>query len=968
MRAWSLVVSIFCFISLTGFSGCSNEDKVPGDDLLGDEAPSSTIVRVIGAALEEDCPNGGVVIGYGIDENFNGTLDTDEVDGTEIICHGEDGADGEQGPQGEQGEQGVPGEAGADAEPCTAVDNGDGTYTITCPDGTSVTLSDGSQGPQGEQGEQGAAGADGEGCSATDNGDGSYTIECPDGTSITVSDGADGQTGEAGENAEPCTASTNDSGDVVISCPDGTSVTVPSGTDGQDGTAGQDASPCSITDNSNGTYTLSCPDGSSVVVSDGATGLTGADGEPCTVADNGDGSMTLTCPDGTSATVSDGTDGLNALIETVTLAPGADCEAGGVTVYVGIDEDRDGVLDAEEIQSSEIICQGVASLLQTREASSAECPFGGVAIEIGKDTGSGAGTANDGILQADEIESVSLVCIPQPPRLTNITLVEPDEQCLGGWEVTSFGDDLNMNGILEDSEIVGTYRYCNQRPYVSTETDMVMLFGASTQLNAVAFDSDGESVEIEWVQTTGTLGIFDDPTSMTPVYTAPSPSRREAVTLELRVTDDRGATSVASVKVMVTPVLWESINSGYSQPVLTDHLGRVWRQSYNRPISGGGVEISENLSDSFGCGVNDDSELVCWGQNGEDCLLYSDSNPVGCGDSVSTNDGSAVLLANVAQVVTSGANGCYIDSSSRLRCWGISGPTIGIGNYNNYERGGYWDETSYRTLHTQQYEAEYVLPLNGWTQVLVGSGIGQNVIREERYYSMRPQGIQFCGLNDANLYCWGDYLGSNGTDLAWGLANNSASTALHTNAQYRGWYGRNLNEPTLIPLNENIAEILAVSPDRLCVLTENDDTKCLGFVADLLNPQSGAIDDGIFNGVADVESPCRNLRFNKSSNGYHCLTDLGQFYYWGSVDSELLGFTIEGSAISGELELHNLNATIVDIVFDSFTDYDLVTSDGRLLTTRPTRFPNFGVLATEYRGFNEITLYEIFPDIELTDL
>ena len=101
-----------------------------------------------------------------------------EIDGTEIICHGEDedGADGEQGPQGEQGEtgaqgeQGVPGEAGADAEPCTAVDNGDGTYTITCPDGTSVTLSDGSQGPQGEQGEQGAAGADGEGCSATDNG------------------------------------------------------------------------------------------------------------------------------------------------------------------------------------------------------------------------------------------------------------------------------------------------------------------------------------------------------------------------------------------------------------------------------------------------------------------------------------------------------------------------------------------------------------------------------------------------------------------------------------------------------------------------------------------------------------------------------------------------------------------------------------------------------------------------------
>ena len=68
-----------------------------------------------------------------------------------MVQMGEQGPQGEQGETGAQGEQGVPGEAGADAEPCTAVDNGDGTYTITCPDGTSVTLSDGSQGPQGEQ-------------------------------------------------------------------------------------------------------------------------------------------------------------------------------------------------------------------------------------------------------------------------------------------------------------------------------------------------------------------------------------------------------------------------------------------------------------------------------------------------------------------------------------------------------------------------------------------------------------------------------------------------------------------------------------------------------------------------------------------------------------------------------------------------------------------------------------------------
>ena len=89
-----------------------------------------------------------------------------------------------------------------DAEPCTATDNADGTYTIECPDGSSFTLSDGEDGQDGAQGPQGEAGADGEPCTATDNGDGTYTIDCPDGTSVTVSDGADGADGSQGTQGE----------------------------------------------------------------------------------------------------------------------------------------------------------------------------------------------------------------------------------------------------------------------------------------------------------------------------------------------------------------------------------------------------------------------------------------------------------------------------------------------------------------------------------------------------------------------------------------------------------------------------------------------------------------------------------------------------------------------------------------------------------------------------------------------
>lgn len=64
------------------------------------------------------------------------------------------------------------GAPGDDAS-CTVVDNGDGTYAMTCPDGSSVVFSDGGDG---------TAGQDGESCTVVGNGDGTYTMTCPDGT------------------------------------------------------------------------------------------------------------------------------------------------------------------------------------------------------------------------------------------------------------------------------------------------------------------------------------------------------------------------------------------------------------------------------------------------------------------------------------------------------------------------------------------------------------------------------------------------------------------------------------------------------------------------------------------------------------------------------------------------------------------------------------------------------------------
>ncbi len=84
---------------------------------------------------------------------------------------------------------GCKGDAGSDGTSCTVTDNGDGTATIECEDGTTVTVTDGSDGE------------DGASCTIVDNGDGTKTITCDDGTVI-VTDGEDGQDGDNGNNGQ----------------------------------------------------------------------------------------------------------------------------------------------------------------------------------------------------------------------------------------------------------------------------------------------------------------------------------------------------------------------------------------------------------------------------------------------------------------------------------------------------------------------------------------------------------------------------------------------------------------------------------------------------------------------------------------------------------------------------------------------------------------------------------------------
>ena len=152
---------------------------------------------------------------------------------------------------------GSPGPQGEVGMPCASVTNGDGSYTITCPDSEPITVRDGAVG------EQGPAGANGEACAAADNGDGTYTISCPDSEPVTVRDGADG---------EACEVTDNGDGSYTVTCPDSDPITIRNGEDGNNGENGQNGE-------------------------NGENGADGADGDDCTAQDNGDGTLTIRCGD-----------------------------------------------------------------------------------------------------------------------------------------------------------------------------------------------------------------------------------------------------------------------------------------------------------------------------------------------------------------------------------------------------------------------------------------------------------------------------------------------------------------------------------------------------------------------------------------------------------------------------------------------------------------------------------------------
>ncbi|MBN2192600.1 MAG: SUMF1/EgtB/PvdO family nonheme iron enzyme [Polyangiaceae bacterium] len=112
-----------------------------------------------------------------------------------------------------------------------------------------------------------------------------------------------------------------------------------------------------------------------------------------------------------------GADGLTSLVAVTAVDPGPDCVAGGQRLEAGLDSDRSGTLEANEVTTTRLVCNGRDgaataqgdpgrdSLIVTHdELGGANCESGGKRIDVGTDAD------HDALLATGEITSTVYVC------------------------------------------------------------------------------------------------------------------------------------------------------------------------------------------------------------------------------------------------------------------------------------------------------------------------------------------------------------------------------------------------------------------------------------------------------------------------------------------------------------------------------------------------------------------------------
>ncbi len=526
----------------------------------GEDRVGEPFVEIRDASVTE-CLEGGKVIVVGQDENGNGTLDDDEVASTDAVCNGVPGAPGRDG---RDGDRGLPGS--------TAL-----IRTVDEPPGLNCS----------EGGLRVEVGVD-------DNGDGALDRDEVDATGFVCS----GAQGQPGLNALISTST-----DTAGRCPDGEGVSVATGLDtdrngvlegsevlrtnvvcsGVDGVVPRvevDALPAGT----------ECPAGGQRI-------RTGRD-----LNDNG----VLDAP----TEVEDDVVVCDPVANRIRLTPVASgtstCSAGGTKLESGADIDASGTLDDAEIQVTQFVCNGdggAASLVVVEaEPPGGQCVDGGRRIEVGLDEN------RNRLLDDDEVESTSYVCDGRNGRgggAVRVTSESSGSNCSTGGTRIETGPDTNGNGALDDAEVTRTVYVCDG----SGQTSLIALetFGPSadcpnggTRVH-VGLDADGS----------GTLDVPGEVRSTSFVCNG-----QAAVPFAI-LTDDLGSTAVGlSYDVEVEAAggtgggyTW-SVASGQLPPGLTlPKTGTPSVRLSGTPLTSGTYDFTLRVTDFFRQSVERDYTL-----------------------------------------------------------------------------------------------------------------------------------------------------------------------------------------------------------------------------------------------------------------------------------------------------------------------------------------------------------------------
>jgi hypothetical protein len=406
-------------------------------ELLINQTPTTT-----------ECPNGGVKITVGHDDNGNGTLDAVEVESTSVVCNGKDGKDGrvslinvtEVNTSATCPNGGLMIASGIDCNRNGTLDSYEETsFNVVC---------NGTNGTNGTDGQDGTDGL----TPLFDTTPIPPSSSCPNGgTQISI--GYDVNENGVLDNSEITKTFT-----ICNPAP---------GQDGVDGVDGQNAKPF-ITTSEVIAPSSDCPNG-------GVRVSGGLDTNNNGVLDTDEVTTTYDICNGTNGTngqdVADGTDGvngLNALINT-TEADASVCPNGGTTFLTGSDTNVNDILDDVEVTGTATICNpipardgvdgvdGHSVLVSTFELTASDyCPADGILITTGTDLN------DDGMLDYDEVTSTDTICNGVDGFTTLTTTTEATaEECIAGGVVIRTGLDTNRNFILDESEITSSTVVCN---------------------------------------------------------------------------------------------------------------------------------------------------------------------------------------------------------------------------------------------------------------------------------------------------------------------------------------------------------------------------------------------------------------------------------------------------------------------------------------------------------------------------